>query len=210
MRTLMKAIVALSILIIVVLLILLLMLIYYKISLDPIYNYISTIASLIVILLMLITIISTENTSKEHINSIEEATRKQIESWERKELIQKKQSITSLINEFKINLEIYEGILKGFEKGIILGKYNNFILTNLEKSLYNSPIDNIEINKLLLNIYYVISIHDKKLTATRIANITDESLTGFLEAITTDYKKNKAHYNHVLNLLTEYEQNFKI
>lgn len=122
----------------------------------------------------------------------------------------KKQSINSLINEFKINLEIYEGILKGSEKEIKLGKYNNFIFTNLEKSLYNSPIDNSNINKLLLDIYYVISIHDKKLTATREANITDESLTGHIEAITTNYKEIKPTYNHVLNLLIEYEQNFKI
>jgi uncharacterized membrane protein (DUF2068 family) len=69
--------------------------------------YISTIGSVIVILLMLITIILTEN-----------ATTKQIESWERWELIQRKQSIKSLIKEFKLNMEIYEIIKVYTQKNV--------------------------------------------------------------------------------------------
>lgn len=206
MRTLMKAVIGASVIIIVSLIITLLMLIYYKISLDPVYNYISTIASLIVILLMLITIISTENSSKEHINSLEDATRKQIESWE---LIHRKQSIKSLIKESKLNMTVYEDIKVDSQKEDKSGKFNNFILTSLEKCLYNSPIENEKINHNLLLLYYIMKIHDNKLTATRTANITKESLSSFINSIATNYEENKKIFEITLKMVEDYEQNLK-
>ncbi len=54
MKNWVKAILAIGGIIIVALITILTMFIIYKISLDPIYNYISAVVSLIVILLMLI------------------------------------------------------------------------------------------------------------------------------------------------------------
>jgi hypothetical protein len=180
----------------------------FKISVDLLT--ISIIANVLVIPLMLITIISTENYSREHIKSVEDATRKQIESWERWELIHRKQSIKSLIKEIKFNMEIYETIKLGSQKEIKYGKFNNFILTSLEKSLYNPPIDNEEINRYLLWLYYGIKIQDNKLTATRTANITKQSLATFIIEITKDFEKNKKKISRTIEMLEEYEQKIKI
>jgi hypothetical protein len=158
---------------------------------------------------MLITIISTENESKKHITSVEESTKRQIESWEKWDIIHRKQSIKSLIKEIKFNMEIYESIKLSSQKEIKYGKFNNFILTSLEKSLYNPPCDNEEINRYLLWLYYGIKIQDNKLTATRTANITKRNLEAFITEITKDFEKHKKKICRTIEMLEEYEQNLK-
>ena len=198
MRTAIKIIITISFLAIAALIILPFLLIYLNISIDPFDKYISAIGSVIVILLMLVTIILTEN-----------ATMKQVESWERWDLIQRKQSIQSLIKEFKLNMDIYENLelnaKKERENGKYQGKFNNFILTSLEQCLHNSPIDNEIINNSLLLIYFIQKIHDNKLTATRTPNITQESLSELTNSILSDFESHKNLFENTLKMLREYK-----
>lgn len=207
MRNSNKALVGLLVIIIFVLLITLLMMVYNKTSIkDPIYNDISTIVSLIVIVIMIIAIILTEDSSKEHINSVEAATKKQIESWEKWELIQRKQSIKSLIKEFQINGGVYVGLLKKSEEGKDLSIFNNFILKSLENCLYKSPINNELINYNLLNLYYVIKGHDDILNTTRTPFISEDSKLKLINHIVTDFEKHKEMFYKTREILEEYEQ----
>lgn len=195
MRTAIKFIVAISFVTLAVLIILPFILIYLKISIEPFDRYISAVGSIIVILLMLVTIILTEN-----------ATIKQAESWEKWELIQRKQSLKSLIKEFKLNIEVYESVQKNLLEENINPKFNNFILTSLEKSLYNSPVDNEKINDNLLSMYYIMKIHDNKITATRIPNLQKKGISGLFTSITKDYEANKKLIDTTIKMLEEYEQ----
>jgi hypothetical protein len=217
MRNWMKTVVAIGIIIIIVLIIILTMFIIYKISLDPIYNYISAIASLIVILLMLITIIFTDNSSNEyiksveesstkHIKSVEDSTKQQIESWQRWDLIHRKQSIKSLIEEFKYNMEYYELIQKYSEKKESLSLFSNFILTSLEKSLYNSPIDDEKINNILLGLYYGIKMHDNKIITARTPGIPKIRIPELISSVAEEFEQKKEMFNKIIEMLEEYEQ----
>ncbi len=204
----MKAIIVVSFIIIIALIILFLLLIYYKISLDPTYNNISNIASLVTILLMLVTIISTENSTREYINSVESVNRKQIESWEKWDSIRRKQSIKSLIKEFKLNMGVYGCIqIKSDDKNNLMVA-NNFILTSLEKSLYNSPIDDDEINQKLLDCYYIMKGDDNTLSITRVPSFSESSLY-FANSILTNFETKKEIIESTIGMLEKYEQNLK-
>jgi hypothetical protein len=190
----------------------------FKISVDLLT--ISIIANVLVIPLMLITIISTENSSKEHIksveesttkhiNSVEDATKKQIESWERWEYIQRKQSIKSLIKEFKLNVGIYGCIQKKSEENNNQMVANNFILTSLAKSLYNSPIDNDQINQKLLDCYYIIKGDDNTLDVTRLPEFSGSSLY-FANSILSNFDSKEKIINNTIKMLEEYEQKLEL
>jgi len=198
MRTDIKIIVAIIFVTLAALILLPIILLSFKISIDPFDKYISAVGSVIVILLMLVTIILTEN-----------ATTKQIESWKKWELIRRKQSIKSLINEFKLNISIYKDIEKKSQREKTDVFFNNFVLTSLENCLNNPPIDNEKINNYLLRIYDVIKTHDNKISATRIPNITEESKSDLFSKITNDFIQNKKIMNNNIKWLEEYEKNLK-
>jgi hypothetical protein len=195
MRSAIKIIVAISFVTLAVLIILPIIFLYLKISLGPFGTYISTIGSVIVILLMLITIILTEN-----------ATTKQIESWERWDLIQRKQSIKSLIKEFQLNGGFYIALKKKLEEKKDLSLFNNLILTSLEKSLYKPSIDNELINYNLLILYYTIKGHEGIIEMTKIPIISDETRLYLINIIIKEFEINKELFDDTRRMLEEYEQ----
>ena len=198
MRSSIKIIVAISFVTLAVLIILPIVFLYSKISLGPFGTYISTIGSVIVILLMLITIILTENSAT-----------KQIESWERWELIQRRQSIKSLIKEFQLNGGIYVALEKKLKEKKDLSLFNNFILTSLEKSLFKSPIDDELINYNLLKLYYIVKGNDDIIKTTRVPIISDESRLYLINLIIKDFELNKELFNDTGKMLEEYERKLK-
>jgi hypothetical protein len=187
----------------------------FKVSTDLLT--ISIIANVLVIPLMLIAIIATDSQSKEyiksveesttkHIKSVEDSTRHQIESWQRWDLIHRKQSINSLIKEFKYNMLYYESIQKYSEKKESLSIFSNFILTSLEKSLYNSPIDDEKINNILLGLYYGIKMHDNKIIAARTPGIPKIRIPELISSVAEEFEQKKEMFNKIIEMLEEYEQ----
>ena len=156
---------------------------------------------------MLVTIISTENSTREYINSVESANRKQIESWEKWDSIRRKQSIKSLIKEFKLNMELYDAIKEASIKKTANPPANDFILTSLERSLYNSPIDDDELNQKILLSYYVLKGSANNIVATRNPVFDEKIVLNFLKTITSDYERNKRLFNSTIEMLEGYEQN---
>jgi hypothetical protein len=80
----------------------------------------------------------------------------------------------------------------------------------LEKCLSDSPVDDEEINRAFLILYYMIKVHDNKIQATRTANITDNSLKSLIGNIVKDYEKNRNVINSTIKALEGYEQNIKV
>lgn len=177
----------------------LILLILYRNSLDSNYIYISTIANVIVIFLMLLTIIITEN-----------STRQQIDAWDNWNNIQRKQFLKALIKELKFNVTIYQKMLEKAEKEVSLPQLNNFIFVNIEKSLQNTPTDVEIINDNLLNLYYNMKIHENKIKITRIPGIPEKTIKFYIKSIATDYESMKISMDTTIMLLEEYEKGTKI
>lgn len=194
----------------IIIAVLLILLFPYKNSLDPNYIYLSIFANVIVILLMLVTIILTEDSSKEHINSVERSARKQIESWEKWDIIQRKQFLKSLIKELKFNADIYEKLSEKAKGKDYPPQLNNFILVSIEKSLYNTPTDIELINSNLLALFYNMKIHDNKLKLTRMPGIQPETIEWYIKSIGNDYEIMAKSLDLTINLLEEYEQGTEI
>lgn len=171
----------------------LLMLIPYKDTLNLYSIYISTVANVIVILLMLVTIVITEN-----------STRKQIESWDKWNKLQRKQLLGSLIKEFQLNMGVYKALEERLENEKFEAILNNFILTSLEKSLYNSPIDDEILNYNLLSIYYEIRGHEDSIEITRVPSLTKKSQESILKSIVNTHQKNRDNLRNTIKTLEEY------
>ena len=199
LRTGIKIILTISFLTLASLLILPFIFIYFNINLEPFNNLISSIGSFIVILLMLVTIILTEN-----------ASTKQIESWERWDATRRKQSIKSLIMEFKLNMELYDAIKEESTKTKVNPPVNDFILTSIERSLYNSPIDDDELNQKILLSYYVLKGSANHIIGTRNPVFKEKTVLNFLKTITSDYERNKGLFNSSIEMLEKYEQNVRL
>lgn len=189
-----------------------LILMVFKINIEPFSIYISTIANIIVIFLMLLTILLTENYSRENMEALEKATQEQIESAEKWQLIKRKQFIQALIKELIHNVSIYEVLQSQMKTENFSSKphFENFILTSVEKSLSASPIDDDNINHNLLVLYYIMKIDDNKINATRIPKITKESINGLLNSIVSIFEENKGLYEITIEMLRNYEHNLEI
>jgi hypothetical protein len=188
----------------------LIMLIIYRNALNTYFIYISTVANVVVILLMLITIISTDEDTKKHIESLEDSTMKQIQSWEKWDNIQRKQFLKSIIKELYLNIDVYNSVSNKLKQEQYNAAFNNFVLISLERSLHNSPVDDKDINQNLLVLYYALKIHYNKIESTRIPNLTEESVKGLIEAIVKDYSSFKVVISETIKMLEEYDKKIKV
>ena len=177
----------------------LILLIQFRDTLNSNYIYISTIANVIVIFLMLITIIITE-----------ESTRKQIESWEKWNNLQRKQFLKTLIRELKFNLEVYEKIQKKDKSKEYVPQLNNFIFVNIEKSLQNTPTDIELINDNLIKIFYNMKIDENKIKITRMPGISEKTIKWYIQSISKDYESMQKSLKFTIKLLEKYENDTKI
>ena len=159
---------------------------------------------------MLITILFTERSTRKHINAVEKTSREQIASMGRWSNIKRKQLLKSLIEELNHNVILYNQLIDESKMNKYSQKFNNFIFTSMEKCLSDSPIDKEEINHNILVLYYLIKIHDNKITATRTPNIATESLKGLIESIVNDYKNNQWLFKATIKKVKVYEQNIKV
>lgn len=165
-----------------------------------------------VVVSVLIALYNTKRASesnRKHILAVEKTSLDQIKYKELWRNIQRKQLLKSLIEELNTNIIIYNQLLNDVEEKKYNQRFSQFILVILEKCLVNTPIDDDSINHNLLAIYYMVKIHDNKVSATRTANITKESLEGFINSITDDYKKNKWIFECTLKSLADYEKKIK-
>lgn len=189
-------------------------------SID-IITYILIGSNVVMIFLMLLTILSMQKSTRDHIstveitsrdriNAVEKASKEQIDTMKRWSDIKRKQLLKSLIKEFKSNILIYKELVEIVKNKNYSQMFNNFIYVSLEKCLSNSPIDDDKINHNLLVLYYLIKVHDNKIQATRTANITNDSLKSLIGTIVKDYEKNRDVINSTIKALEKYEQNIKV
>lgn len=148
---------------------------------------------------MLITIIITE-----------ESTRKQIESWEKWNNLQRKQFLKTLIRELKFNLEVYEKIQKKDKSKEYVPQLNNFIFVNIEKSLQNTPTDIELINDNLIKIFYNMKIDENKIKITRMPGISEKTIKWYIQSISKDYESMQKSLKFTIKLLEKYENDTKI
>ena len=163
-----------------------------------------------VLFLMVVAILTSDQSSKKHIRVLEKTSHKQIRSQENILNIARKQLIKSLIKELQLNLTVYEQIVETAKNKDFKPRFNNFILTSTEKCLSETPIYIENINKNILTIYYIIRVHDNKIIETRIPSLTPDSLSSLIGAVANDYKNNKELVESTIKMLIEYEQSIKI
>ena len=159
---------------------------------------ISVFFNIVIIFIMLLTLRATYNSAKSY-----------IEEMKRWSDIRRKQMLKSLIEELRQNIIIYEMLIDDIEEKKYHQKFFNFGLVVTEKCLADTPLDNEDINHNILVIYYMIKIHDNKISATRTPNLSQESLNGFINTIASDYSKNKWIIEDTIQMLNDYEQKIK-
>jgi hypothetical protein len=170
--------------------------------------YISTVANVVVIILMLATILLTDDATEKQINSLENSTKEQIEYWERRDIIQRKQFINSLIKELNINIQTFDIINARVKEQNYNSSSISIILTSSERSLYNSPTDDEGLNDILLLIYYFLKVNDDRLKTTQMP-MNEAYKIEVLKAISIDYESNKKTIDETIELLEKYNEELK-
>jgi hypothetical protein len=144
---------------------------------------------------------------QDQIEAYKQASDEHIQSVEKWERIRRKQAVKSLIKEMNHNMILYEQLTEKVENKSFRAQFNNFITVTMERCLSDSPVDNEIINQNILLVYYVIKVHDNKITSSRIPNLGKSSLENLFKTITEDYKVSKSIFEATLKMLEEYEKN---
>lgn len=173
-------------------------------------TYILIGANILMIFLMLGTILYMGKSTREHINAVKVSSIEQINTMRRWSNIKRKQLIKSLIEEIKHNIIVYNQLIEKSKKKEYSQQFFNFIFVSMEKCLSDSPIEKEDINHNILVMYYLIKIHDIKISGTRTPNIRKDSLKGLIDSIIKDYKEDKWLFESTVEMLKEYEKNIKI
>jgi hypothetical protein len=167
-------------------------------------------AIIVSVILSMITIWRTGVSNRRHIEAVSKASADQIIEARYWRDLKRKQELKLLIQELEHNIDLYQKLVEGAEKGNYKGRYFNFNLIAIEKCLADTPVDVEVINLHLLNIYFMIKTHDNNIIATRTADLSEESRKTFIENTATEYKTIQKLMPDVIEMIKKYEQNIEL